>query len=244
MEPQHQAAWVIAVVAGIFSFISPCVLPLIPGYLSMISGLSIEQLEERRGADLFRIFLSCVLFALGFGTVFVLLGASAGVVGGWLGPRMHIFNIVFGLIVILFGLFVLNVIKLPFLYQDRRFRLGRRSLGLWGAPLLGLAFGFGWTPCVGPWLGTLYTIAANQTTAQAAALFAIYSASLGICFIAAGMLFASALRAFTFLQRQYRRIEIMSGALLILIGILLLTQQWDRASAWLMRLVTPSIPVS
>ncbi len=237
MEPQDQAAWLVAIVAGFLSFVSPCVLPLIPGYLSMISGLSAEQLEARSGRDLLRIFFSCVLFAVGFGVVFVLLGASAGAVGGWLGPRIRILNVVFGIIVIVFGLLVLNVVRLPFLYRDRRFRVARGSVGIWSAPLLGLAFGFGWTPCVGPWLGTLYTIAANRTTGQAALLFAIYSASLGICFVAAGMLFAYALRAFAFLQRHYRVVEIISGGLLIAIGVLLLTQQWDKATGWLMRLI-------
>ena len=237
MEPQTQATWVIAVVAGFLSFISPCVLPLIPGYLSMISGLSAEQLEERRPGQLLRVFFACLLFAAGFGVVFILVGMSAGVVGGWMRERMVVINVVFGITVIVFGLFVLNVIKLPFLYQDRRFRLGRANLGLWGAPLLGFAFGFGWTPCVGPWLGTLYTIALKQTPAQAAFLFAIYSASLGVCFVAAGMLFAYALKAFAFFQRHYRGVELISGGLLVAIGLLLVTQQWDRATASLMRLV-------
>jgi cytochrome c-type biogenesis protein len=237
MEPQHQAGWIVAIVAGFLSFVSPCVLPLIPGYLSMISGLSAEQLEARRGRDLARVFVSCVLFAVGFGVVFVLVGASAGAVGSWLGPRIRILNVVFGIIVIIFGLFVLNVVKLPFLYQDRRLRLTRRSVGMWSAPLLGVAFGLGWTPCVGPWLGTLYGLAASRSTGQAALLFAIYSASLGACFVAAGMLFASALRAFAFLQRHYRVIEVTSGGLLIVIGVLLLTQQWDKATGRLIGLL-------
>lgn len=237
MEPQTQATWVVAVVAGFLSFISPCVLPLIPGYLSMISGLSAEQLEERRAGQLVRVFFACLLFSAGFGVVFILVGMSAGVVGGWLQERVVVINVVFGITVIAFGLFVLNVIKLPFLYQDRRFRLGRANLGLWGAPLLGIAFGFGWTPCVGPWLGMLYTIALKQTPAQAALLFAIYSASLGVCFVAAGMMFAYALKTFAFFQRHYRGVELISGGLLIVIGLLLVTQQWDRATAFLMRLV-------
>ena len=237
-EPHTHLAWVVAIVAGVLSFASPCVLPLIPGYLSMISGLTMEQLEERpRGAHLARVFFSCVLFALGFSVVFLLLGASAGVIGHWLRARMAVVNTIFGLAVILFGLFVLNVVRLPFLYQDRRFRLQRGAVGLWAAPLLGLAFGFGWTPCVGPWLASLYTIAANLPTAQATALFGLYSLSLGLCFVAAGMLFAYALKAFSFLQRHYRVIEIASGALLILIGLLLVTQRWEWASGRLMSLL-------
>jgi len=236
MEQPAQAGWIVAIVAGVFSFISPCVLPLIPGYLSMISGLSIEQLEERKGSRLLRVFVSCLLFSMGFSVVFILVGLSVGALGRWLQAHLTAINVVFGIIVIFFGLFVLNIIKLPFLYQDRRLRVGRASVGLWGAPLLGFAFGFGWTPCVGPWLSALISIAFNEPPLQAALLFAIFSASLAVCFIAAGMLFAYALGAFAFLQRHYRVIEIISGVLLVLIGILLVTQQWERAAAYLMRL--------
>jgi len=236
MEQQGQAAWIVAVVAGVFSFISPCVLPLIPGYLSMISGLSVEQLEKQRGARLLRVFVSCILFSVGFSVVFILVGLSVGALGRWLQAHLTIINVVFGIIVVFFGLFVLNVVKLPFLYQERRLRVSRTSLGMWGAPLLGFAFGFGWTPCIGPWLSALISIAVNQPPLQAAFLFAIFSASLGVCFVAAGMLFAYALNAFAFLQRHYRGIEIISGLLLIIIGLLLITQQWDRATAYFMRL--------
>jgi cytochrome c-type biogenesis protein len=149
---------------------------------------------------------------------------------------MAIVNVVFGLVVIVFGLFVLNLVKLPSLYRDRRLRLAPGRFGIWGAPLLGIAFGLGWTPCVGPWLASLYSIAANIPPAQAAGLFAIYSASLGLCFVATGMLFAYALRAFAFFQRHYRAVEVVSGVLLIIIGLLLVTQQWGRATAALMAL--------
>jgi cytochrome c-type biogenesis protein len=236
MEPQAQAGWIVAIVAGFLSFVSPCVLPLIPGYLSMISGLSAEQLEQRAGRQLARVLVSSVLFAVGLGVVFTALGASAGLMGRWLGPRMAIVNVVFGLVVIVFGLFVLNLVKLPSLYRDRRLRLAPGRFGIWGAPLLGIAFGLGWTPCVGPWLASLYSIAANIPPAQAAGLFAIYSASLGLCFVATGMLFAYALRAFAFFQRHYRAVEVVSGVLLIIIGLLLVTQQWGRATAALMAL--------
>jgi len=220
--------------AGVFSFLSPCVLPLIPGYLSMISGLSFEQLSERRASYLWRVFLSCALFSVGFAVVFVIVGASAGVVGTWLTARMRVVNAVMGAVVILFGLALLKVVPLPFLYQDKRFRVSRGAVGLAGAPLMGMAFGFGWSPCIGFWLGTLYLIAANQTPLQAAGLFAIFSGTLAFCFTAAGVLFAYSLRAFSRLQRLHRVIEIASGILLILIGALLASQQWNRASGVLM----------
>ena len=238
MAPEHQPAWVVAVLAGVFSFISPCVLPLIPGYLSMISGLSIEQLEERRAANLLRILLSCLLFSVGFSVVFILVGLSVGTAGQWLQAKRTFLNVIFGVTVILFGLFVVGVVRLPFLYRDRRIRL-RGSLGLWGAPLLGFAFGFGWTPCIGPWLVGLVSVATHLPPLQAAALFALFSATLAVCFTAAGVLFAYAVRAFGFLQRHYRAVELVSGGVLILIGVLLATQQWDLAVRYMNQYLTP-----
>jgi len=229
MEAQNQPDWLVAVLAGVFSFISPCVLPLIPGYLSMISGLSVEQLEERRASHLVRIFFSCILFSLGFSVVFIFVGLSVGTIGHWLEAHRTILNVVFGIVVILFGLFVVGAVRLPFLYRDRRLRMSRGSLGIWGAPLLGFAFGFGWTPCIGPWVVGLISVASGLPPVRAALLFAIFSATLGVCFTAAGLLFAYAVRAFAFLQRNYRAVEIVSGGILILIGVLLLTQQWDNA---------------
>ena len=229
MGAQNQPDWLVAVLAGVFSFISPCVLPLIPGYLSMISGLSVEQLEERRAGHLVRIFFSCILFSLGFSVVFIFVGLSVGTIGHWLEAHRTILNVIFGIVVILFGLFVVGAVRLPFLYRDRRLRMSRGSLGIWGAPLLGFAFGFGWTPCIGPWVVGLISVAAGLPPVRAAFLFAIFSATLGVCFTAAGLLFAYAVRAFAFLQRNYRAVEIISGGILILIGVLLLTQQWDNA---------------
>jgi len=237
MEPSQHAAWVVAIVAGFLSFISPCVLPLIPGYISMISGISVEQLQQRRGTHLPRVLLSCLLFSAGLSLAYILVGLGVGAAAHWFNSQRTIINIIIGLIVIFFGLFVLGFVKLPALYRDRRLRLNRASLGLWGAPLLGFAFAFGWTPCIGPWVTSLLAITAGRPPAQSALLFTIFGATFGLCFVAAGILFASALRAFSFLQRNYRAIEIISGSLLILIGILFLTQQWDRAAAWLMSLV-------
>jgi cytochrome c-type biogenesis protein len=237
MDPQAQAAWVIAVLAGVLSFLSPCVLPLIPGYLSMISGVSVEDLEgDQRKKQLGRVFISCLLFSLGLCAAFIPLGLAAGVIGKWLGPHLRLLNIVLGALVILFGLFLMNVVKLPFLYQDRRFLLRRRITGLWAAPVLGIAFGIGWSPCLGPWVAQLATIAANQTPLQAGILFGIYGASLGVCFIAAGLLFHTALRAFSFFQRHYRAVELTSGALLVLMGALMVTGKWNWVAGKLITL--------
>jgi cytochrome c-type biogenesis protein len=238
MAAEHQPAWLVAVLAGVFSFISPCVLPLIPGYLSMISGLSAEQLEERRAGHLLRVLVSCLLFSVGFSLVFILVGLSVGAAGQWLQAKRVILNVILGVVVILFGLFVVGVIRLPLLYQDRRLRL-RGSLGMWGAPVLGFAFGFGWTPCIGPWLVGLVSVAASLSPGGAAALFALFSATLAACFTAAGLLFAQAVRAFGFLQRHYRVVELISGGVLMLIGALLVSQRWEAAVMLMSRYLLP-----
>ena len=233
----HHALWLTAVLAGLASFFSPCILPLIPGYLSMISGLSAEELQERRGGRMLRVTVSCLLFGAGVSAMFVVVGLSASVLGHWLRAYSTIINVALGVVVIFFGLFVLGVVKLPFLYQDRRLRLNETPLGMWGAPLLGLAFGFGWTPCLSPYVGALATVAFNEPPLQAAVLFAICGGTLTLCFAMAGVLFSYALGAFSFLQRHYRVVEVIGGVLLIAIGILLVTQQWGRASSLLMRFI-------
>jgi cytochrome c-type biogenesis protein len=237
MEAPEHAPWVVAVIAGFLSFVSPCVLPMIPGYLSLISGLSFEELGQRRAAHALRVLVSCVLFSAGLSVAYIILGLGVGAAGSWLMARRTVLNIVFGIVVIFFGLFVLGVVKPLSLYRERRFQVKRSHVGIWGAPVLGFAFAFGWTPCIGPWVASLLGIAASQPPAQSALLFAVFGATFGLCFTVTGLLFALALRVFGFLQRHYRVIEVMSGSLLLLIGILLVTQQWDRAAAWLMRLI-------
>jgi cytochrome c-type biogenesis protein len=237
MDPHAHAAWVVAVLAGVLSFISPCVLPLIPGYLSMISGLSVEQLEERRSGQMLRVVLACALFSLGLCIAFVPVGLAAGAVGRWLGPHRGVLNIVLGALVVVFGLFIMNVIKLPFLYKDRRFRLSRGATGLWAAPLLGMAFGFGWTPCFGPFVGALITLAKDAPPLQAGLLFLVYAISLGACFTLAGLLFHWAVHALSFFQRHYRAVELVSGGLLVVLGLLMMSGRWDWFAGKLMGLV-------
>jgi cytochrome c-type biogenesis protein len=223
--------------AGIFSFLSPCVLPLIPGYLSIISGLSVEQLGEGRQANLARVFFASVLFSLGLCLVFIPMGIAFGAVGKWLAPHMQLLNIVLGAVVIVFGLFVMNVVKIPLLYHDRRIRLNRAFTGIWAAPFLGMAFGAGWSPCLGPWISGLGIAATKLPPLSAGLLFAIYGLALGACFVATGLLFAWAIKALSFFQRHYRAVEFASGSLLMLMGILMVTGQWAHATALLMKLV-------
>jgi len=241
MQPAQQPAWVVAVLAGVFSFISPCVLPLIPGYLSMISGLTMEELEERRAGHLVRIFFSCLLFSLGFSIVFIFVGLSVGTIGQWLTANRVLLNVIFGIIVIAFGLFVVGVVRLPFLYQDRRLRVSRGSLGLWGAPVLGFAFGFGWTPCIGPILGSIliYTSSTADLRRGLLLLF-VYSLGLAIPFLVAAWALEAFLRWFQHFRRYMRWVERIAGAVLVVVGVLMLSGSFTLLSGWMQKL-TPTI---
>ena len=213
-----------ALFAGFLSFVSPCVLPLIPGYLSFISGLSIDQLTDptRRKENLYKVGMNSVLFVLGFSTVFILLGASATFVGDWLRDNLRIFNKVAGVVLVLFGLHVMGVFKIKALNYEKRFHAGQRRFGIVGSFVVGLAFAFGWTPCIGPILGAILTMAANEESVmRGIILLSFYSAGLGIPFIIFALLFNFFVGFSGFFKRHFHKVEIISGLLLILIGILI-----------------------
>jgi len=232
---------VVAFSAGVFSFLSPCVLPLVPSYLSFVAGMSLQGLQGEKTAKVRRvIFLNALLFILGFSMVFIALGASFSFLGQLLLGSIDLVRKAGGILIILFGLFIAGILKLPFLMRERRLQLQERPAGYLGAVLVGAAFGAGWIPCVGPILGSILTLAGTSETAgRGVVLLSAYSLGLGVPFL----LSALALNGFNrFFQRSrpYMRIvEVIAGVLLVLIGILLFTGYLTLLNSYLISL-TPA----
>lgn len=224
----------IAFVAGFLSFLSPCVLPLVPGYISLMSGVSIEKLKEGEGGSTRAVALNAFLFIAGFALVFIAMGASASAVGGFLNEHKSILYKVAGVIIILFGVFLLGLLKIPALYREQRYH-GRVGRGKAGSFLLGLAFAFGWTPCIGPILGALLLLAATkESVTQGIFLLTIYSLGLGIPFFLTALGINKFLSFYKGFRRYLQWVERFAGVLLIFIGVLVFTNQLT----WLARYFT------
>jgi cytochrome c-type biogenesis protein len=215
---------------GIVSILSPCVLPMVPGYLSVVSGLSIAELSEGARANLGKVVLATALFTLGFGSVFTVLGLAASGIGQAAFDNQETLTRVSGVIVMLMALYLLGsqVLMAPRLYPEARFHVGRR-FGWATAPVVGAAFGFGWSPCLGPVLAAVFGVAATQTNARAIALLVAYSVGMGTSFLVLGLAFGSSAGALAFLRRHMRTITVVSAVILFAFGLLLAL---DRMS-WL-----------
>jgi cytochrome c-type biogenesis protein len=225
-----------ALIAGLISFLSPCVLPLVPPYLVYLSGLSLERFADAEPEPAVRreTVIGAALFVLGFSTVFVALGASASVIGSWIRIYSDIFAKLAGIAIIVMGLHFLGVFRIAFLMYEKRVEVPK-PVGLWGAYVMGLAFAFGWTPCIGPILAAILAVAASEATvAKGAGLLAVYSLGLGIPFLLA----AFAVEPFTAFLARFRghlaKVEKVMGALLVLTGIAFLTGFISGASYWLL----------
>lgn len=225
----------VALLAGLVSFFSPCVIPLLPGYLSYATGLTgadladADQTRRRRG----RLMLGSLLFVLGFTVVFVLLGLASGAAGLWLLEYQRTLSVVLGVVAILLGLVFLGVVPAPWLQRDLRVH-AVPAVGLTAAPLLGFLFGLGWTPCIGPTLGVILTLAANEgTAARGGLLSAVYALGLGLPFILAGLAYERTLGAIGWVRRHQVWITRLGGVMLIAVGVLLLTGWWDTMVTWL-----------
>jgi len=225
-----------ALIAGLVSFLSPCVLPLVPPYLVYMAGTSLERLADHEAEPRVKreTVLAAVLFVLGFSTVFVALGASASVIGSLIRVYSGPLASVAGLVIIVMGLHFLGVTPIAFLMREKRVAVAK-PVGLWGAYVIGLAFAFGWTPCIGPILAAILAVAASeQTVTKGAGLLAVYSLGLGIPFIVAAFAiepFAAFLARF---KRYLHRVEQAMGALLVLTGIAFLTGSINTMSVWLL----------
>ena len=237
-----------AFVAGVLSFISPCVLPLIPGYLSFISGVS---LEEMRGAGAVagdlgmsaaakrQVLITSLFFILGFSLVFVSLGASATFLGQFLMERLTLFGKIAGVLLIIFGLHTMGVFKIGFLLQEKRVQTNAKPAGMLGAMVVGISFAFGWTPCIGPILSAILLVAAQQdSVGQGILLLSVYSLGLAIPFLLTALAINQFFVAFKKIRRYYHAIEIVSGLLMIVIGVLIFTNRFTIIAQWL----TPYLP--
>lgn len=225
----------IAFLAGVVSFLSPCVLPLVPGYISMLSGASMEELKAGGGATLVnRIFRNSVAFVIGFSIVFITLGASATAVGNFLVAKRTIFNVVAGIVIIVFGLHLTGLVRIPLLYRDARMNTAAPRRGLTGSFLLGFAFAFGWTPCIGPILAGILAVAATRDTViQGMFLLGIYSAGLAIPFLLTSLGLSQFLKFYGKFRRHLHAVEVASGVLLIFLGVLIALNKFAVLSGYL-----------
>lgn len=228
----------IALSAGVFSFLSPCVLPLVPSYLTFVTGMSLEDLQE--GVNRKSTLIHAVLFVTGFSLIFILLGASASFLGQFFRAWEVWIARVGGLVIIALGLHLAGVFRLMPLLQERRVHLADKPAGYLGTVGVGMAFGAGWTPCIGPVLGAILTYGFSQDTMWAGVgLLTVYSLGLAIPFLVSALALDWFLRAFRRFRRWIPMVEKASGILLILLGLLLLTGTFTILSGWLTRF-TPS----
>ena len=233
--------------AGLLSFISPCVLPLVPGYLSYVSGLSLDELRGTSArattvpsAARGRVVVASLAFILGFSLVFVALGATASAAGQFLIERLPILSRLAGVVIIIFGLHTMGVLRIEWLYQTKQVQTRRKPAGPIGAILVGAAFAFGWTPCLGPILaGILAVGASRETVGDAVQLLATYSLGLGVPFLVTGLAINKFFGAMARIRRHYHAIELVSGALLVIIGLLIFTNRFTVIAQWL----SPYLPV-
>jgi len=226
----------VAFLAGTLSFLSPCVLPLVPSYVSFISGVGVEELESGSGQVRRIAFLHSLAFVIGFSLIFLALGASATLIGRLLREYQIWISRVGGLIIILFGLYLLGVRPFAFMAREKRVHLAKKPVGYLGSMLVGITFGAGWTPCIGPILGGILTFAGTRDSmAEGMLLLGVYSAGLALPFLLTSVALSSFLAGFQRFRRYIPWVERASGALLVLVGVLLLSGRFTVLAAWAAR---------
>ena len=228
-------AMLVALAGGVLSFLSPCVLPIVPQYLAYMGGISMPELREGQAATRRRIILPALFFVLGLSTVFLFLGFTASAFGAFFLKNQEIFARVSGAIVVVLGLHFLGLFRIPILDREARLDAGDRGGSALGAYLLGLAFAFGWTPCIGPQLGAILSLAANEANlARGTALLAVYALGLGLPFLLAAIFIERAMGVMTRLKRHMKTIERVMGLLLVVVGLALVTGALSDFSFWLL----------
>jgi cytochrome c-type biogenesis protein len=230
-----------AFAAGFLSFISPCVLPLIPGYISFISGLTLEEMQGKAEAKASRrsVLLASAAFVLGFTVIFVAMGASASALGGWLSEHRSIIEKIAGTVLIVLGLHMMGVFRIRLLENDNRIHTNAKPAGPIGAFFVGTAFAFAWTPCIGPILGGILTMAATRdSVGEGMQMLAVYSLGLGVPFLLTSVAIDRFFSAAARIRRHYRTIELVSGGLLIAVGLLIFFDQFTLIAKYL----TPYFP--
>jgi cytochrome c-type biogenesis protein len=231
-----------AFAAGFLSFISPCVLPLIPGYVSFVSGVSLDDMRgETVAVSSARrhVLITSLFFVLGFSLVFIALGATASVVGRFLFEKQPILAKIAGVLLVIFGLHTMGVFRIGFLENEKRMQADRKPAGALGAMLVGIAFAFGWSPCIGPILGGIMALAASKDTVwEGVQLLAVYSAGLGIPFLLTSMAINQFFAVSKRIRKHYHTIELVSGGLIVAIGVLIFTNQFTI----IVRYLQPYLP--
>lgn len=230
----------IAFLAGLVSFLSPCVLPLVPGYLSYMSGLGAAETSAARRS--LRTGMVALAFVAGFTLVFVPLGATATLLGSFLRSNQEAITRIAGIVIIVLGLVFMGLVRVPFFYREARFHPTPQA-GMWGSVLLGSAFAFGWTPCIGATMGAVLAMAAGRGgeaggAAEGAFLLGVYSLGLGLPFVLAGLGVARLTGAITWLRKHTRAVNFASGTLLVIVGVLFVTGQMFQLSIWMQRAMT------
>jgi cytochrome c-type biogenesis protein len=223
----------VALLAGVLSFLSPCVLPIVPPYLAYMGGISVGEMRE--GPQRHRIILPALFFVLGLSTVFLFLGFTASAFGAFFLQNQEVFAKISGVIVIILGLHFLGVFRIPILDREARLDAGDRGGSAMGAYLLGLAFAFGWTPCIGPQLGAILSLAASEADlARGTTLLGVYALGLGLPFLLAALFIERAMTVMTRLKRHMKTIERAMGLLLVFVGIALITGAMSAFSWYLL----------
>jgi len=228
----------IAFLAGLVSFVSPCVLPLVPAYLSLLTGESVEDLKAETAAQArVQTFAHAVAFVLGFSLIFIALGLSASAIGGTLNANRSLIAQIGGVIVVLLGLHMMGMLRIPLLMMDKRIHLNRDRATFWTSGLVGMAFAAGWSPCIGPILAGILAIASQQRSAEAAVLLAFYSLGLAVPFLAAAGAIGVILPLLHRIKPSLRAIEFGAGVFLIAVGLVLVNDAFLNVAGWFYQFV-------